>query len=268
MRRSHQDLIKAAARWYIKTWGFAVLPVEGKVPLTKNGSKDATKSVRVAERWFTNYPSGNVAVATGNVSGLWVLDIDGPEGISSMKSLISEHGREWCDVPTVRTGKGGYHLYFSGTDDYANCAKRLPGIDARGRGGYVVAPPSIHPDTGRAYKWVRNPRDRGFCTPPDWLMESLYCSNVGKATSVQAKDWSSIVGVCETGSRNTTLTQITGAIVRGIKDNDLARALVHAYNETFLDPPLDDEEEQTIWESILGKEMAASSQISRSHRAN
>ncbi len=116
----------------------------GKHPITKKGFKEATTNRELILRWWTSHPNANVAVATGSESGLVVIDLDvknGVDGVDSLKAL--------GPVPqtlTVRTGSGGLHLYYKhpgGT--VSNSARKLgPGIDVRGDGGYVIAPPSVH----------------------------------------------------------------------------------------------------------------------------
>lgn len=146
--------LAAALRCAAKGW--PVLPLAGKLPTVAHGCKDASTDPGVVERWWTRDPSANLGIATGTQAGVWVLDLDlhdpAASGIVSIQALEEVHGR----VPgtlTVRTGTGGLHLYWRMPQDrrVRNRAKIRPGIDARGDGGYVVAPPSIHPDTHTAY---------------------------------------------------------------------------------------------------------------------
>jgi hypothetical protein len=100
-----------------------------------------------------------------------VLDVDPPHGgEASLRQLVGEHG----PLPATRSvisGSGGTHLYFAhpgGT--IRNSAGALgPGLDVRGDGGYVIAPPSIHP-SGAAYRWGPV---RALAPPPGWLVGEL-----------------------------------------------------------------------------------------------
>jgi hypothetical protein len=122
-------------------FGFSVIPLHGKKARIKweEYQKRGPEEVLVRE-WFGE-SSLNVAIVTGRASGLLVLDIDGPEGNETLasKDLL---------LPltlTAKTGKGT-HFYFRYPDDreIRNFPRKLPGLDLRGEGGYVVAPPSLH----------------------------------------------------------------------------------------------------------------------------
>src|SRR6056297_3013174 len=98
------------------------------------------------KRWWTEHPSANLGILTGQISGLVVLDIDGLEGEGSIE------GKEIPSTPTVITGRGR-HLYFKAPDfEIKNSVRILPQVDIRGDGGLVVAPPSRHM-SGDIYHW-------------------------------------------------------------------------------------------------------------------
>jgi hypothetical protein len=131
---------------------FPLLPC-GKTPLTKHGFKDATTDPNIITKWWTQWPDANIGLATGHASGCIVLDIDGADGNSSLEALKRELG----PLPATcmaRTGKGR-HLYFCYPDGKEiRCRTNLaPAIDVRADGGYVVAPPSVHPN-GAPYEWI------------------------------------------------------------------------------------------------------------------
>ncbi|MFF5293637.1 bifunctional DNA primase/polymerase [Paractinoplanes globisporus] len=95
-------------------------------------------------------PGGLLAIRTGTVSDLAVIDIDPRNGGRLLPELMP---------PTrcVLTGSDGWHLYYRHPG--GPLAKDLkhrghPGIDVKADGGYVVAPPSIHPGTRRPYRWA------------------------------------------------------------------------------------------------------------------
>ena len=133
-------------------------------------------------------PTCNVACATGEVSGFWVLDLDGPEAEEDLAALVAVHG----DLPeTVEQGTGkGRHLCFAWDPrfDVKNSAGKIGrGIDVRGNGGYIVLPPSIHP-SGRVYAWSdgKSPRERAFAPAPEWLLQ-LVCPPAPAAASGPAQ---------------------------------------------------------------------------------
>jgi hypothetical protein len=103
-----------------------------------------------------------------------VLDVDGEAGRDSLRALQAEHGRL---TPTVasRTGSGGYHIWFAPNARVRNSVRKLgPGLDTRGAGGYVVAPPSTHPN-GNRYGWLqgREPGSMPLAEAPAWLLDLL-----------------------------------------------------------------------------------------------
>ncbi|MBI4490645.1 MAG: bifunctional DNA primase/polymerase, partial [Deltaproteobacteria bacterium] len=145
------DLLNAAFS-YLKH-GFSVIPIQGreKKPLIAwedyQGQQARQDEIRA---WWTKWPNANVGIVTGAFSGLVVIDIDSVEAKDKLKGLLSDY--DLSAVPRSRTGKG-WQLFFKhpGTP-IQNRAGVLPGLDVRGDGGYVVAPPSIHPK-GKTYTW-------------------------------------------------------------------------------------------------------------------
>jgi hypothetical protein len=127
----------------------------------------------VIRRWWAQWPTANVAIRAGADSGIVVIDIDPPHGgDDSLAGLLRQHG----SLPvcrTVRTGSGGRHFYFShpGIAVPNDTGRRLgPGIDIRGDGGYVIAPPSLHTSGGRYTVAAHGGK---LPPPPDWLIELL-----------------------------------------------------------------------------------------------
>jgi hypothetical protein len=170
-----------AALAYVRR-GWAVFPCErgGKRPLGRlvpHGLKDATADPERVRAWWTEEPEANVAIATGAPSGLFVVDLDGPQGEDSYGVLLVDH-QALCfgprpDGATVRTPGGGWHLYarLEAGHRVPNSAGRIaPGLDVRGDGGYVVAPPSVHPSGGR-YVWVEPPGGP-LPAPRPWIVEA------------------------------------------------------------------------------------------------
>ncbi|MDP8975750.1 MAG: bifunctional DNA primase/polymerase [Actinomycetota bacterium] len=142
----------------------------GKHPLTCNGLKDATSDPMTVTAWWRQWPAANVGLATGATAGLVVIDLDGEEGTETFRDLQRHHG----PIPSTRwarTGSGGWHAYFAhpgGT--MPNSARKLgPGIDSRGDGGFVVAPPSNHV-SGGVYTWHNRER---VAPMPGWLIALL-----------------------------------------------------------------------------------------------
>jgi hypothetical protein len=152
--------------------GRPVFPLQGKVPFAgTHGFKDATTDETVIRRWWgEDHPGANIGLATGGNFG-WVLDVDGEVGKRSIDELLKTHGKL---APTVmqHTGGGGIHLLFAGGAHIKNSVSKIgPKLDVRSELGYIVAAPSIHPDTGNEYYWEKDaaPWQRSPAPAPKWL---------------------------------------------------------------------------------------------------
>ena len=139
----------------------------GKHPRTSRGVKNASTDPAQIKRWWNTYPDANVGAATGG--GLRVLDVDPRNcGDAALAQLEAERGSLPKTV-TVETGGGGQHLYFRVPKGATNsCGKAGPGLDIKGEGGYVVAPPSLHASGGN-YRWRERLSDIEIAPLPEWL---------------------------------------------------------------------------------------------------
>jgi hypothetical protein len=135
--------------------------------LVPHGVKDATCNRARILAWWTRHPQANIGLATGHRFD--VLDVDGPTGAHAIRRLAAEHGLV-SSGPLVRTGGGGWHFYLAPTGLGNAHPTGLENVDWRGRGGYVVAPPSRHA-SGHPYQWVAS-RDLG--TPPGQVPTVLF----------------------------------------------------------------------------------------------
>jgi len=156
--KSDKPNLRNAALAYAKR-GWPVFPcrVGGKAPAFNRSFHSATINPAVIERWWGAKPY-NIGIATGAISGLWVVDID-PGGVLDGLPLTLE----------ATTGRGR-HLYFAypqHADLRCTTSEIGPGIDTRGNGGYVIAPPSVHP-SGAIYRWTVTVEP---IEPPGWLIE-------------------------------------------------------------------------------------------------
>lgn len=154
---------------YVKR-GFAVLPCAPgeKRPATRHGVKDATTDKASVIRTWSVQGNANVAIATGAASNIVVLDVDPRNGgDASLAELERQHG-ELPDTLRASTGGGGRHYYFSADGPVAS-GVLAPGLDVKGDGGYVVAPPSVHP-SGAPYRWESEPAAKALAAPPPWLV--------------------------------------------------------------------------------------------------
>jgi hypothetical protein len=160
------DLCDAALAYADRGWPVLPLRRHGKAPRLKHGLLDATTEQGPVRAMWTRWPDANIGLLTGVAFD--VLDVDGPDGLDALGDRIPENGEALVGA-TVLTGKG-WHTYVAPTG-HGNRAGLVDHVDWRGVGGYVVAPPSVHP-SGHVYRWAF-----GECEPirqaPAWLLELL-----------------------------------------------------------------------------------------------
>ena len=138
----------AAAARNLAAAGVPVFPCEagGKRPLTRRGFLDATSDLAQIAAWWSRTPDANIGLPTGALSGVVVVDVDvhGPVDGRVAWRRASEAGLVDGAGLLVRTPTGGAHAYFpatSGTEQRSWQAAGA-GVDFRGDGGYIIAPPS------------------------------------------------------------------------------------------------------------------------------
>lgn len=183
-------LYAAAVAYAARGWAVFPIQARGKTPLTKRGRNEASTDPAVLREWWRRWPKANVGIATGSRSGLWVLDLDidpekGFDGPARFAELAA--GKEAPPATLEqRTPRGGRHLLFAvGDIEIRNSASRIaPGVDTRGEGGYILAPPSIHPNGG-VYAW-RDPA-APIAAAPAWLIE-LYEATKKREAPARAPD--------------------------------------------------------------------------------
>ncbi|MEU4694296.1 bifunctional DNA primase/polymerase [Actinoplanes sp. NPDC023714] len=134
----------------------------GKHPRLRHGLTEASTDEDLITIWWSHWPEANVGLRTGVVMD--VADVDSAEGWHGLRHLL---GDDIPPGPAVRTGRGGRHLWFLPTG-FGNRVRLLPGLDWRGAGGYVLAPPSRHA-SGLDYRWIRRPSIPLPAGPPPLL---------------------------------------------------------------------------------------------------
>lgn len=203
------------------------------------------------ERWFRRWPESNIGIVTGAVSGLVVLDVDRCHGGSdSLDRLERRHGRLPWTLEAI-TGGEGRHLYFAHPGGLVrNEVGFAPGVDLRGDGGYVVAPPSRHA-SGRRYRWAprRSPSETAVADMPAWLLREIRDS--ARRTGHRFEHWRRLVheGVAE-GERNDTIASLCGHLLWHGIDPEVVLELLLCWNAVRCRPPLSDEEVLRTVDSI------------------
>mgnify|MGYP001184559988 FL=1 len=254
------NIAEAAAEYTRRGW--AVIPLHtpsqgacscgnaacgspGKHPRTMNGLRDASADPAQVARWWSMWPEANIGIVCGAVSGLVVLDVDGPEGEESLKALEAAIG-PLPETVEALTGKGR-HLYFAhpGVEIRPSAGVLGPGMDVRGDDSYVVGPPSLH-YTGRRYEWevAHHPDDMDPAALPEAWVLKLKADKPKKARTTDPGE------TIPEGRRNDTLTSKAGSMRRaGFSADEILAALL-TMNEQRCDPPLEIREVETIARSV------------------
>jgi Bifunctional DNA primase/polymerase, N-terminal/AAA domain len=208
--------------------GFSVIPL---VPGTKRPAVTLTPFLDGSQRmtdanvrayWREN-PQAGIAIVTGAPSGLVVVDVD-PRNGGSVEAVL-EKG---CETGmATSTGGGGTHFFLRHPGTPVPCGKTvLPGVDRKGDGGYVVAPPTIHPN-GEPYYWSEQTGEPGQM--PAWVLER---PTPTAATGDERGQW-----VADTiahpeavlpGTQEDTLTRLSWWAA-GHLDYDIAFAMLTAW---------------------------------------
>jgi Virulence-associated protein E-like domain/Bifunctional DNA primase/polymerase, N-terminal/Primase C terminal 1 (PriCT-1) len=240
LKRPNPLLVQALA---YAAQGWPVFPCQDKKPLPgSRGFYDATTQADQIRRWWVQWPQAQVAIRTGKQSGLVVLDVDpGHGGQASLTALEAEFG-PLPETRQARSGGGGQHLYFTwpGEPIRLSVGKLGAGLDIRGDGGYIIAPPSLHHTTGQAYTWEN---DLPIAPLPEWVLAKLQAppprqEGHGAGTTIPE------------GQRNSTLTSLAGRWRRiGMPPKVLEAGLL-VHNAQWCTPPLPEAEVQKIAASV------------------
>lgn len=216
----------------------------GKHPRTTRGCLDATTDEATIRAWWTEWPDANIGIATGR--GLVVVDIDpksgGDEGFEETVARLGA----LPDTVECLTGGGGRHIYLSvpeGTQVRNSASKLAPGVDVRGDGGYVVAPPSGHA-SGRAYAWESSCRPDEVEVAP--MPATWLAALVRPAPKLRVIEG----GRVGEGARNDVLFKLACSMrSAGLGGSAILAALL-AHNDERCDPPLDPAEVKGIATSV------------------
>ena len=230
--------------------GFCIMPLkkrDKKPMLPWEKWKDSKPSDKAVESWKRDFSDCNIAIITGKVSNLVVLDIDGPEGEEAIK------GKHLPPTMIAKTGKGR-HYYFKlpNGETFGNFVGILPKVDIRCDGGYVVAPGSVHP-SGSLYEWQLK-EDLAEC--PEWLVSLMKKGKapVPHATAHHPKtapsDIEAIKNGVASGGRNQAAAKLIGYYAAKSYEAEDIVAIVREWNRKNT-PPLTDEELQITLTSIF-----------------
>lgn len=247
-----QDSLAGAAAEYVGRFFLPVFPLlpRSKEPATTHGVKDATMDAPGIGEWWAAHPEDNVGVALGDAAGgVFAIDLDVHEdadkdGYTFLREWERDNGA-LPETASAITGSGGCHLLYRSREQVRCSVNRELGVDVRGEGGYVVAPPSVHPN-GRRYEWE---------VPPDEVPIAWADANVMafvEAVRPKGRGMGERFELPESigaGQRNDTLFKYASSLqARGYEDSEIYD-LVALKNSKLCSPPLPDAEVVKIVES-------------------
>jgi len=274
-RRPAPDLVEAALEY--ARCGYPVLPVHyptagkcscgahrcksvAKHPCLPGWQHTATIQERLIREWWSERPHVNIGILTGSQppggGRLTVLDVDPRSGGSESLAQLERQFGPLPNTATVRTGGSGLHFYFTAPVEIWNSTGELgPGLDIKGGGGFIIAPPSLH-SSGRRYRWKK-----GFSLSeivptaiPKWLRELL---QKGRHSHRLGTDplGSLMADVVKEGARNDTLCRLAGHFFHSNLHPQLALKALISWNATRCRPPLEEFEVVAIANSVAGREL-------------
>ena len=226
--------------------GLAVFPLacRDKVPAVVGGCKVATTDRTTIERWWDKNPQYNIGIATGNKSsGLVVIDLDvdknkGIDGYDVLRDWQNKHGKlpeTWQSI----TGRGGYHYFYKDAIVHSNRVGLYEGVDIRGEGGYIVAPPSVHPN-GNIYEWEQGPEEYEIAQVDNIVNDFL--KGEKQRRDSEHKTNFKVPELIPEGKRVDTIVRLIASLRTKGLDDDAIKAAVRVENEKRCNPPLKEKE--------------------------
>jgi hypothetical protein len=239
------------AQDYIRR-GWSVIPIKPRdkrpmIPWKEFQTRYATPDELT--EWFEETENG-VGIVTGKLSNLTIVDCDSEEAIHFFEDESHRLGQNGADLTYGVKTPHGRHYYYRFVEGSSNfqAKKEWPGVDLRSEGGYVVAPPSIHP-SGKPYALDIEPGFEAVLTAPPWLFEK---TAPPLRLGTTAPD--DLFAAAQPGQRNMALTRLAGTL---LVDLPFGKALkmCQVWNRTNLEPLPEEELLRTV-QSVAQKEAA------------
>jgi P4 family phage/plasmid primase-like protien len=236
-----------ALRYLRLGWPVFPLGVASKVPLISKedggrGCLDATLNEKQVREWWGKWPRANIGLATGH--SWWALDIDVKKGGDESWDLLRRQYPALPETIEQVTGTLGKHILYQEPTDFSirNTESEIgQGIDTRGKGGYIVAAPSIHPVTRREYFWdgIEEIEQQKIAPAPAWLLRILREAGERKPGAPGATKTPPKI---QQGGRNTTLFKAAARARRFGWDEKAILASLVVLNQDRCEPPLPHDE--------------------------
>lgn len=238
--------------------GFRVIPCKEKIPTIKKWQINATNnSIKIKELWCNN--NYNIGLLTGtNANNLVVIDCDVKEKINGINNFLEFLKRENIELPktlSATSGRGGKHYYFRSKSSNIKSSINVfdKGIDIRANGGFIIAPPSLHPN-GNCYKWDNNfpiaylPQQLEDLLIKDKSKKTTKATKEKKINNIEIKKYKELKNI-KTGERNDTLFRLSSKLIdSGLCYTSILEA-INKENECKCIEPLTKEEIKSIVDS-------------------
>lgn len=277
------DLLRAALT-YARA-GKPVFPCDknSKSPLISSGHLKATTDEPQITTWWHRWPNASIGMPTGPASGIYVIDIDMPDGSASFAALESSNE----PLPLTRrqiTGSGGLHLMFQypmNGVDFRNTAGKLgKNIDTRGNGGYIILPPSGH-ESGKFYQF--EDLEVPLAPMPEWLCEILtkpkHEAPPAQGPPLALPDNTELtkygqtaydglmreISSAEKGTRNDTLNRVAFRVGQLVAGGEMSESLVEQFISAAINSGLAEPEARKTFSSGFkrGQDAPATSSVAK-----
>jgi len=231
--------------------GFSVIPVKpwDKKPFISWKEFEGRRATEEEIRdWWQKWPKAMVAIVTGEISGLFAVDCDTPEGYEAVQELLPDS----LLTPLARTPRGGWHLFFRFPDGLkghsGTKSAMLPGVDIRGNGGYIIAAPSVNGE-GRGYAWAEGLSIEEVTAGqiPNALYKKISFSLYRGVTSNAEKDPG---GLFHEGRRDEDLFHVAHTMLKGGAKEETALQVLKILARSC-NPPFPENEISAKIESAL-----------------
>lgn len=236
---THQERTRQGERVF---WQRVTCTKMGKTPLVAWAEYQARVPTEAeVEKWWRQWPSANIGLACGEVSGVVVVDLDGDLAVRTANDM-----GELPAGPFSYTGRvGGQHRFFAWRAEAPTLFSKRSGIDFRGQGGYVILPPSQHVSHA-TYRWAW-PLDEESLADlprlPDWVIDlggerEVAVARIAGLAGQGTYGWRPMTDIPE-GTRDNTLMSIAGRLrgEDGLEEYEIGLRL-EAINSEFCKPPV------------------------------
>ena len=232
-------------------------------PIKWKDYQERLPTINEVNEWWSRWPDANIGIVTGPVSGIVVFDVD-----SSAALQYANKQGGFPNTVIAETGKG-YHYYVKQPSfEVGNATDTKLGLDIRGKGGYVVAPPSIH-GNGNQYTWRQGHSVLEIDPAPSepWMDAYLQANaaiipilntppkpSKNVPTASKATDDNQYSDILKNGSqqgnRNHCAAKLIGHLLGKGNDESVVWEMIQQWNMNKNKPPLDYTELHNTFDSI------------------